>query len=272
MKKIWTKYLAVLCLVACVFSLTACSEDPHKVSYSKETEAFVEDALKSENMEQTVAEYAQAQVEGMVEQIEFNAINIDREELQSYYDEDPASYEYAKSYLEATKELGAYKDDYYDLTFEMDEDSVSMTGMLDFEKLDLKFNYSYDYVAQTMTLDFERELTIGEILQKAGMNTLLGMGTVFLVLILISLVIASLGILSNSEDTPKKENTTPAPKAPAVASTPVAPVQTAAPLPDEVEMAIVIATAIAAAEEETGSDGYRVSSIKRAKNSKWRRS
>lgn len=269
MKKKLTKYLAVLCMFACVFSLTACGEDAKKVTFSDDTEKVLTSELKTQNMDMTVEEYAQQSVESMVTQIEMNAINIERDELQAYYDDDPDTYEYVVSYLEATDGLGEYLDNSYNYTFEMDDTSITMTGMLDFEELDVKFNYHYDYAASEMSLTFERELTLGEILQKAGMNTLLGMGTVFLVLILISCIIACFGLINGNG----KAKTAPAaPATPVAPATPAAPVaQAQTPSSDE-EMAIVLAMAMALAEEENaGSDDYVVRSVKRSKNSKWRR-
>lgn len=276
MKKKLTKYLALLCLVVCVFSLTACSEEKSdKVTYDDETAEIYVVKMKEYGYEVTDVETdITTEVNSVVQSIVLNLILQDRDGLLELYSEDENNLAIAESYLEATEGLGEYKDEsVYNLTFEMSEENMTTTGSFEFEKRDLNFTYNVDLVENTSEFIFEKELTIGEILQKAGLNTLLGMGSVFLVLILISCVIGSLGIVSKTGNKSETKAAAPAPAVPATTSAPAAPVQTApaAGIPDEVEMAIVIATAIAAAEEETGTDGYRVRSIKRAKNSKWRR-
>ena len=103
---------------------------------------------------------------------------------------------------------------------------------------------------------------------KALINTLLGMGTVFIVLILISLIISCFTLIT------KLQNRSEAKKKAAVEEVKPAVVET---IPDEAEeyvddneLIAVIAAAIAAAEG-TSVDGFRVRSIKRSKNNAWKR-
>lgn len=104
----------------------------------------------------------------------------------------------------------------------------------------------------------------GEILAKAGMNTLIGMGTVFAVLILISLIISCFTLVSKFE---KKQQKT---EAPAPAADPVVE-QIAAKeeLSDDTELVAVIAAAIAAYEGAASTDGFVVRSIRKSNKSKW---
>ena len=62
-------------------------------------------------------------------------------------------------------------------------------------KADLEIVFNKKSVAQSVTVN--PEYSLGEILAKAGMNTLLGMGTVFAVLILISLIIYCFNFIPN---------------------------------------------------------------------------
>ncbi len=117
---------------------------------------------------------------------------------------------------------------------------------------------------------------IGERLGNAGLNTLMGVGIVFLVLILISLIISAFGIIHKLEE--KKERKKHAPEADArvlgLASKPAEPVGESAGPSEEVtdgqEIAAVIAAAIAAF---TGGDpsGFTVRSIRRIQNNGRRR-
>jgi len=104
----------------------------------------------------------------------------------------------------------------------------------------------------------------GEILAKAGMNTLIGMGTVFVVLILISLIISCFTFISKFETKQKKK------EEPAPAQAPVVQ-QIAAKeeLSDDTELVAVIAAAIAAYEGAASTDGFVVRSIRKSNKSKW---
>ena len=95
----------------------------------------------------------------------------------------------------------------------------------------------------------------------AGLNTLMGMGIVFAVLILISLIISGFKVFSYIENKSKEKQ---AAGAPAVKEAPAAPapVVTAAPAQDDLELAAVIAAAIAASTG-TSTEDFVVRSIKR---------
>ena len=98
---------------------------------------------------------------------------------------------------------------------------------------------------------------------KAFLNTVIGMGTVFAVLILISLIISCFTLISKLESKPKKEE-------PAPAESPVVQ-QIAAKeeLSDDTELVAVIAAAIAAYEGAASTDGFVVRSIRKSNKSKW---
>lgn len=110
--------------------------------------------------------------------------------------------------------------------------------------------------------------SLGEILTKAGLNTLLGMGTVFVVLIFIAFIISLFKYIPAIEAKFKKKPAqSEAKKAEEKAVPAAAPVVEDAV--DDAELVAVIAAAIAAAEGTT-TDGFVVRSIKRRKTNKWR--
>jgi len=111
------------------------------------------------------------------------------------------------------------------------------------------------------------EYSFGENMQKAGLNTLLGMGTVFAVLILISLIIGCFGFIPKWQAKFAKKPAVAEARPSAVAETaPVAEED----LTDDCELVAVIAAAIAASEGAASTDGFVVRSIRRAGN-KWQR-
>ena len=120
-------------------------------------------------------------------------------------------------------------------------------------------------------------LTLGEILQKAGLNTLLGMGVVFTVLILISLLIYCLRFIPVffEKMAGKKEEEKPVAPAPAdKKNVPAAPetVQTAAPAgAGETDLALIaVITAAIAAQAGVPADGIVIRSIRRSTKNNWK--
>lgn len=101
---------------------------------------------------------------------------------------------------------------------------------------------------------------LGEAMARAGLNTLIGMGTVFVVLILISMIINGFAVIPKlqkafskkaDEGQSVKENAAPTVQAeePAVDET------------DDLELVAVITAAIAASEGAASTDGFVVRSI-----------
>ena len=115
--------------------------------------------------------------------------------------------------------------------------------------------------------------SFGESMERAALNTLLGMGTVFVVLILICFLISCFKVISvfENRNKNKKADEAEAPKAepaPAPVSVEPAPVQEEN-LADDLELVAVIAVAIAASEGRTTTDGLVVRSIRKANKNKW---
>ena len=114
-------------------------------------------------------------------------------------------------------------------------------------------------------ISFNPAYSTGERLSKAALNTLMGMGTVFAVLIFISFLIGLFKYIHVWEEKNKQKNA-PAPAAPVPAPAPAEEEE----LTDDLELVAVITAAIAASEN-TSADGLVVRSIKRAPVSKWKR-
>ena len=106
-------------------------------------------------------------------------------------------------------------------------------------------------------------------MQKAGLNTLLGMGTVFVVLIIISLIISLFRYIPAVQDKfRKKPEASGAPEAPVAAAAAVPVRKSSRQKMDDSELIAVSAAAIAAAVGTT-TDGFGVRSIKRRKSNIW---
>ena len=156
------------------------------------------------------------------------------------------------------------------------EGGYEVTVDLICDKKNTQMALSYNTEMQITNAAFNVQYTTAENLQKAALNTLLGMGTVFVILILISLIISLFGIFPKLEanrkakqaakDAEKKAAAAPAaPAAPAAA-----PVAAATEdLTDDLELVAVISVAIAAYEGSEDASGYIVRSIR--KSTKWQR-
>ncbi len=168
------------------------------------------------------------------------------------------------SWEAAEEECGAYVE-HGDWTMEVKNDGVSLTSEAKYENRDADIVFSFDEKGNMESMDISAHYSTGEILEKAGLNTVLGMGTVFVVLIFISFIIYLLGYIpklqekwANKDKKVEEKKEAPVQAAPA----PVAAVE------DDAELVAVIAAAIAAAEG-TSTDGFVVRSIKRRKSNRW---
>lgn len=112
-----------------------------------------------------------------------------------------------------------------------------------------------------------RSESMGELMKRAGLNTVMGMGTVFLVLILISIIIYLLGFIGKAQNKGVAAAAVPEkPAEPLVMETPAEPED----MTDDFELVAVIAAAIAASEG-VPADCLVVRSIRRkASPNQWK--
>lgn len=149
-----------------------------------------------------------------------------------------------------------------------------------FEKREAEFTVMVNEDMMITSVSFAPKYTMGETMTKAGLNTLLGMGTVFVVLIFISWLISCFKYINQWEQSRKNKATAKNAAAPTASPAPAAPVPAAALHPaaapaaeevsDDTELIAVIAAAIAASEGKTSTDGLVVRSIRRVPNRNWK--
>ena len=171
-----------------------------------------------------------------------------------------------ESWKASQEECGAYIE-HGDWTMKVSHDGATLSSEGKFEDRDAEIAFTFNEKSDMESMTVSAHYTTGEILKKAGLNTILGMGTVFVVLIFISFIIYLLGFipkkLSGKGKAAEEKKETPVQAAPAPA---VSAPQAAGT--DDGELAAVIAAAIAASEG-TSTDGFVVRSIKRRKSNKW---
>ena len=96
--------------------------------------------------------------------------------------------------------------------FKLEKEStgVNLVGELGFAEREANVTFSFARDGTLKALTVGGKYTTGEILKKAGLNTLIGMGTVFGVLILISLLISTFKFIPAIRERFEKKNTVPA--------------------------------------------------------------
>ena len=238
------KLSLMLCLCFMVLAMTACGTDPKSVDYFGMSYSDIQD-----NMEQTVSAL----------------VSFSDEDIQSgaeYYDSNgmDAFAHLLTSWGETVSDLGSYQG-LGDLTVTKAQKTVTADQVLHFSDRDVVVSYVYEYNYETEApelTDASADLvySLGEKMEKAGMNTLMGMLVVFCVLIIISLIIYCFNIFPYLEK--KKAAKSEPAKSDVVTQIEVREEQQT----DDGELIAVIAAAIAAAEG-TSADGFVVRSIHR---------
>ena len=270
------KLLVVLCMVTCIFATTACGSDKADV-VEPEFLAILDDAAVEEEggNEAILKDYALSYYELMVECVEEDL--VDTYAFQ-YGEEMEWLKAAATSYNSALEDMGSVKDFAFDTQEELDAflDSIEVNisekeVIINVPLEGTEKNASVEIIINgkgivtSMTTNVER--TFGELMTNAALNTLLGMGTVFAVLILICFIISAFGLISKVENAMKNKASKKEIKEEAVNNT-IAQIEEREELADDLELVAVIAAAIAS-YEGTSTDGFVVRSIRKANRNKW---
>lgn len=256
------KIALALSMVLMVFVLGACGkQDPSKMDYNgtsyKELEQqmqenitmvqailqfYSENSLTAETVTDDVKEY-------------LYSVGVTDAQIAAAERWDEIEKEFGKSDAALSQEIPMK-------SFEVTKSGKTLTTdlFIKFEKKKVDFQVVYDYYSMEITgISIEPVYTLGEKMQKAGINTLLSITVVFAVLILISLLIACFKIFPYLEQK-KKQNgnhaAVPEQKMPAPA------VEAKATAADDGELIAVIAAAIAAGTG-TSTNDFVVRSIRR---------
>lgn len=272
MKKSIKKWVGLFLLTA-VLGLTACAEAEKLAN-----EEFYQ--RKSDQYMEVLATLDPAVLSAEVADLEENYDDFEQQiALYPYIGGAGQKFDFtAEAYLSLIKSLEANIEDLGSYVgvkeYEggtVKDGEVTYNVVYEFEKHDMRLSLIYDKDNVVTTVTIDPIYSTGEILEKAALNTLLGMGVVFTVLILICLIISCFGFIpaieakfSGKKKASPKEETPVAPVVPAVTAEPVA-AET-----DDLELVAVITAAVAAAMG-TSSDGFVVRSIRRRNGNKWKK-
>ena len=240
------KLLAILGMITCMIGLCACGqEEPIDLPVDEET-------LVS-NCESTISMMYMIVGSGpsMIEQ----------------YVGDPVIYAGLLSLQDSLQDIGALTGtNGGTVSFSGDEVivGVNMLGSDHSAVAEFVFSSSLD---ECFSITTNVEYSFGELMAKAGLNTVIGMGTVFVVLIFISLIISCFGLFGKVNT--KKQAETKSAESTVAADPVVAQIAQKEELAGDAELVAVIAAAIAAYEGSGSTDGFVVRSIRKSNKSKW---
>jgi len=257
------KLIALICMITCIFGMTACGSDEALTDYEQQKVEYAKQ-LAAQSVVPFLAENdAEAFAENTAEEIAYlignqYSLNVEGNAVVSAL----TSFDSAMEKIGAITAVG-------EATAVVDDNTiivtVPVTGEIKDANAEVIFSNDMFMVLQSAALN--EKSTVGDSMAKAGLNTLIGMGTVFVVLILISFIISLFGYIPKIQAAFSKkkasEEATPAPKA-APAPVPAPVVEESVDYSDDLELVAVIAAAIAAYEGETSTDGFVVRSIRKA--------
>ncbi|MDE6626511.1 MAG: OadG family protein [Lachnospiraceae bacterium] len=309
------KIALLFSMIAVFFCLTACSDGQEKVNFEYTNTdiiySSVANAFQLQNASEAYRAYLNDSEDERAEALLSGISNMDNAadecgEFKGYRSKEDGSvigFDFLKlnsqdqeELLEAQQQLVDFLS-FVDATVEEDGANVIVTLPAVYEKRDVEYSfvyvenpayaYAYDLYQQTVDSYLLKEVTatpdytFAEKMGKAGANTLMGMGTVFVVLIFISLIIGQFEKLAKviTDVSTKVENwwhnrknrknkdaveTQETPAAAAAVSAPA--VDSTSNLMNDAQLVAVITAAIAAASGSSGgSDKLVVRSIRKAK-------
>lgn len=218
----------------------------------------------------TVTEDEAANYKSAAETLISQIAGFSDEEIENYLAQDDAfTTATMESWKSVKDELGAYSS-IVSQDVEKDGDVVTILTVAQFEKAKADVVLMLDLGQQMYTsMTYSVQYSLAANMQRAGMNTLMGIGIVFLMLVFLSFVIGLFKYIEKFQNVGKKKAAEEAPKAeeapaPAIAQSEAADEDFA----DDLELVAVISAAIAAYENTSG-DSFVVRSIK--KSNKWHR-
>ena len=259
------KFLALTCAIACLLGMTACGSETTLTDYEQykinsvinitETKLIPIMQAISSNDEtiEVLNEYTADEVESVVSQA--YSLNVEGHAFISAIDSFQSTYDEIGGFGEITDASAVIDGDQIVVT-------VDVKGPDKDAQAEVVFSNDFFYRLESASLNTVS--TMGDSMARAGLNTLLGMGTVFAILILISLIISSFSLISKAQNAMKKKKEEASKNSGidnAVAQ--IAQQEESPAQEDDCELVAVIAAAIAASEGATSTDGFVVRSIKR---------
>ncbi len=245
-----------LTLLLAVFVMTVC------MALAGAAPALADDADRSSGIDPTIEEQLLENVKSLTDSI----INLRDEEIENYIEN---GNDFSKNAIEAwkgvKKELGAKKEDQSAVgtpSVVLNDKEYTVTMPVDFENEDADFVYTLDQNISPKTLTVNVNYSMATTMTRAALNTLMGVGIVFMVLVFLSFIISLFKYIPNGETKKEEKRAVETVPAPAPAA------EAEEELVDDLELVAVITAAIAASEGKAAPEGFVVRSIRKARRAR----
>lgn len=254
------KLLTLGMALICVFGMTACSGAADASAEAENLYGITQDSA-ADYADQVINSIQTIVAQGMQEQYASDTV------ISSALD----SWESALEDIGEVQSISGHE-------VSANADGVTIDVHVDGSSHDANIVIMLDEELMLSSITTNVEYSFGEMMQNAALNTVLGMGTVFTILILICLIIYCFNFIPKIQAAfsgGKKEPEAKKEAAPAAAAAPApVPAAPAAPVAqnpmDDYELVAVIAAAIAASEGASSPEGFVVRSIRRVPGSRWK--
>lgn len=286
------KICLLLSMIALLFSVTACTDGQEKVNFEYNDNDIIFSTVMLTSGFRDIDDRNRAYIENEGTEVYktglsnfdsaakecgkfkgFRGCDGDGEKTDEVVDIDVASLQTDENAY--TRIYGFLDQLYAQVEEDGDKVIVTLTGVYDKRDAEIRFVYEAEPAAaynnnsdpyRVAEITVTPEYTSSEIMTKAGQNTLMGMGTVFIVLIFISLIIAQFDKINKLVTRTGKTDTTKQEKVP-IPAPPLGervPAQVD-PMSDTQLVAVITAAVIAASTAAGGTDRLVVRSIRKAK-------
>ncbi|MCI9398417.1 MAG: OadG family protein [Lachnospiraceae bacterium] len=274
------KFMKTLFMLTCVLGLTACGTEKELTDFEQSKVSMAEyqadgvvgafiSIVESGTADSMLENYNNVELSKLFDDSMTSMLSQYTGTSMTFSSEGTVVRNAINSFTSGIENMGGISD-LGTVTSVLDKDTITVTvpvtGNSKNGSVELIFTNDIFLTLTSCTLNLDESL--GTLMGRAGLNTLLGMGTVFVVLILISFIISAFNLIPKMQAKFAKNNEpeiVPVPAAPA----PVVE-EVEEDLTDDMELVAVIAAAIAAYEGTT-TEGFQVRSIKRASTRKWQK-
>lgn len=254
------KFFALVCMIACILGLTACGEEESLSAYEQDKLSYAQQVA----VLRVVPFFADYMDDEMAASLDIYTLDEITYIMGSEEQMNITGY-VVKSAVESfhsAKESMGNITEYGEPTAEIKDDTIVVEVPVKGEKKDavVEVIFSNDMFMDIESVSLNPVSTLGELMTKAALNTVIGMGTVFAVLILISLIISCFGFIPRLQaKMAKKKPAETVIENETVQET----VEETVDETDDLELVAVIAAAVAACQGAASTDGFVVRSIRR---------
>ena len=273
MKRRLSAVLLALGLSVSVLSMGVYAEEAETKATEQATEATTDAAAEEiKELESDAAEVESEVAEAESEVAETEALS--QEEQQMKASDNASTALIAANWSSVKEELGNFVEiESVESGISEDGYTMTVTCKAKYDKLNDKTDVTVVYEAnqkdQSVSFSWDINYPMSQLIERAALNTVMGLGIVFLTLLFLSWLIGKLHIIPDMIEKKAKENEPVAPAAPVTFAAPEVE-EEEEDLTDDLELVAVITAAIAASENTSG-DGFVVRSIKKANKRNWQR-